>query len=92
MAEEKKEGRVSVTFVVDTAGLADTTTFQVISTTHADFTRAVYENLPHRRFTPLEEPGTREMSSRKFRQTVFQEFTFWLREIANAKYSELCAW
>jgi TonB family protein len=64
------EGRVSVRFVVDTTGLADTTTFRVLEATHPAFGQAVREALPHMRFRPAIRAGV------KVRQLVEQSFAF----------------
>ena len=46
MLKRRIEGSVIVQYVVDTLGHADTLTFRVIASTHADFARAVKNTLP----------------------------------------------
>ena len=64
------EGDVTVSFVVDTAGRVDLSTFKVISTTHDLFAAAVRNALPRMRFIPA------ETSRGKVRQVVQQPFSF----------------
>lgn len=64
------EGDVLVSFVVDTLGRADMTTFTVIRATHDLFTRAVRDAVTAQRFTPAETGG------RRVRQLVQQPFSF----------------
>lgn len=64
------EGTVIVQYVVDTAGLADTATFRVISATHNEFVKAVRDVLPLMRFRPA------LMGSRRVAQLVQQPFAF----------------
>ncbi|HJU65007.1 MAG TPA: energy transducer TonB [Gemmatimonadaceae bacterium] len=67
---QKIEGSAQVQFVVDTTGLADTTSFEVIWTTHAAFANAVRDALPYMRFRPA------VLRSRRVRQLVQQPFVF----------------
>ncbi len=67
---QRIEGSAYVRFVVDTTGLADTASFQVITATHPEFGRAVREALPGMRFRPAVQ------QSRKVRQLVEQPFGF----------------
>jgi protein TonB len=53
------EGGVIVQFVVDTTGRADTTSFQVLQTSHQEFAMSVRTALPGMRFAPAEANGTR---------------------------------
>lgn len=53
------EGGVVVQFVVDTAGRADTTSFQVLQSSHFAFENSVRTALPGMRFTPAEVGGSR---------------------------------
>lgn len=64
------EGDVLVSFVVDTLGRADMTTFTVIRATHDLFTRAVRTAVTGQRFAPAEAGG------RRVRQLVQQPFSF----------------
>jgi hypothetical protein len=64
------QGMVLARYVVDTTGFADTTSFEVIQSTHAGFVRAVREALPYMRFSPA------KIGSLKVRQLVEQPFTF----------------
>jgi TonB family protein len=70
MLQRKVEGSVAVQYVVDTTGLADTTSFVILSTTHAEFAKSVRSTLPDMRFRPA------VMNARKVRQLVQQLFTF----------------
>jgi protein TonB len=64
------EGEVLASFVVDTTGRADVSTFKVLKSTHQQFTDAVRRALPRMRFLPAEVGG------RKVKQLVQQPFTF----------------
>jgi TonB family protein len=64
------EGQVLMQFVVDTLGLADMTTLKVLRSSHALFTYAVWDDLPHLRFVPAEVTG------RRVRQLVQMPFQF----------------
>lgn len=70
LLEKRIEGLVAVQYVVDTTGRADTTSFLVLSTTHADFARSVRATLPYMRFRAA------IMNSQKVRQLVQQQFSF----------------
>ncbi|MBV9879654.1 MAG: energy transducer TonB [Gemmatirosa sp.] len=70
---QRVEGLVAAEWVVDTAGVADTTTFHVVAATHAQFASAVRTALPLMRFRPAELLGQR------VRQMVRQEFMFRIR-------------
>lgn len=70
MLAKKIEGSVAVQYVVDTAGLADTTSFLVLETTHADFAKSVKATLPSMRFRAA------KMNGNKVRQLVQQLFSF----------------
>lgn len=67
------EGSVSVTYVVDTTGFADSTSLKVIETTHPAFADAVRKAIPGMRFRPA------ILSGRKVRQLVSQTFSFRIR-------------
>ena len=64
------EGTAIVSFVVDTTGRVDLTTFKVVHSTHDLFTTAVRNALPRMRFIPA------ETSRGKVRQVVQQPFSF----------------
>lgn len=64
------EGDVLATFVVDTTGRADVSSFKVLRSTHDLFTAAVKQALPTMRFIPAEVGG------RKVKQLVQQPFAF----------------
>lgn len=70
MLARKIEGSVAVQYVVDTSGHADTLSFQVLETTHDDFSRSVKSTLPRMKFRPAIMNGT------KVRQLVQQLFSF----------------
>lgn len=53
----RQEGRVMVGFVVDTAGMADMSTFRIIESTHSLFSEEVRRILPRYRFNPAEIGG-----------------------------------
>ena len=67
------EGSVIAEWIVDTTGLADSTSFRVVSTSHPLFTRAVRDCLAGMKFRPAELAGQR------VRQLVRQEFRFQLQ-------------
>jgi TonB family protein len=64
------EGATFVHYVVDTTGMVDTSTIQVVRTTHPGFALAVREALGKMRFRPAVQ------ASRKVRQWVEQNFAF----------------
>lgn len=70
LLELKIEGGAYVQFVVDTLGVADTTSFRVISATHPEFAQSVREALPGMRFRPA------ILRSKKVPQLVEQPFMF----------------
>lgn len=74
MLRRRIEGSVIVQYVVDTLGHADTTTFRVISATHAEFARAVKNTLPRMRFRPA------IMANRFVPQLVQQPFAFRIQD------------
>lgn len=74
MLRRRIEGSVLVQYVVDTLGQADTTTFRVVSATHADFARAVKVTLPRMRFRPA------VMANRHVPQLVQQPFAFRIQD------------
>jgi TonB family protein len=70
MLKKKLEGTVFVRYVVDTSGFADASSFEVLRSTHAEFTAAVRTALPDMRFNPA------RIGRRRVRQLVEQEFSF----------------
>jgi periplasmic protein TonB len=66
------EGEVVASFVVDTNGRADMSTFKVIKSSHELFTQAVKNALPNYKFIPAEIGG------HKVKQLVQQPFQFTL--------------
>ena len=64
------EGEALVSFVVDTAGRVDLSSFKVVRTSHDLFAAAVKNALPRMRFFPA------EIGDRKVRQLVQQPFSF----------------
>ena len=63
-------GSVAARYVVDTTGFADTSSFEVLRSSHPDFVAAVRAALPYMRFSPA------KIGSHRVRQLVEQEFTF----------------
>ena len=64
------QGRVTATFVVDTSGRAEPSTFKALESDHELFTAAVRQALPKMRFMPAEVGG------RKVKMWVQQAFEF----------------
>jgi protein TonB len=73
LRQARVQGRVSVEFIVDTTGRADTTSLRVVRSQHVLFTDAVRAVLPYLYFLPAEVDG------RKVRMRVLQPFSFVLR-------------
>jgi TonB family protein len=69
------EGQVDATYVVDTTGRVDTSTFQVLASGDSLFTQSVRTALADTRFRPAKRAG------KAVRQLVAQRFRF---KIANA--------
>lgn len=67
------EGSVSVTYVVDTTGFADSASLRVLDATHPSFADAVRKAIPNMRFRPA------VLSGQKVRQLVSQTFSFRIR-------------
>jgi TonB family protein len=65
-----KQGRVQVTFVVDTAGRVDMTSVQVLASDDPEFSESVRTALGEMRFHPATRGG------RAVRQLVEQRFNF----------------
>lgn len=70
LLREHVEGMVRVQYVVDTTGLADTTSFRVLLASDSDFAVAVRAALPYMRFAPA------KIGALPVRQLVQQDFTF----------------
>jgi protein TonB len=64
------EGEALVSFVVDTTGRVELSTFKVVRASHDHFAAAVKNALPRMRFIPA------EIGDRKVRQLVQQPFSF----------------
>jgi len=70
MLQQNIEGAAFVIYVVDTLGVADTSSLKVVRTTHDAFAEAVRAAMPKMRFRPALLGGN------KVRQLVQQNFTF----------------
>jgi TonB family protein len=70
LMENHIEGSLTVEFVVDTTGSADSTSLRVVHSSHPAFEQSLREALPHMRFVPA------ELGGRLVRQWVRQEFRF----------------
>lgn len=70
MLQHNIEGSAFVIYVVDTSGVADTTSFKIVDATHPAFAQAVREAMPKMRFRPAVLGGV------KVRQLVQQRFAF----------------
>jgi TonB family protein len=70
LQENHIEGSLTVEFVVDTTGSADSASLKVIHSTHPAFEQSLREAIPHMRFVPA------ELGGRLVRQWVRQEFKF----------------
>jgi protein TonB len=70
LIEKGVEGAVMTNFVIDTTGYADTTTIEILQSTHPLFVRSVRAAIPGMRFSPAMVQG------RKVRQMVEQKFQF----------------
>jgi TonB family protein len=79
LEHEGIEGAVTVQYVVDTTGTADSTSLVVSETTHPAFAESVRAALPRMRFQPAELQGHR------VRQMVRQEFRFVMPDHANSR-------
>ena len=67
------QGKVLASFVIDTAGRVDASTFKIISSSHESFSTAVRAQLKNMRFQPAEVGG------RKVKQLVQLPFEFSIR-------------
>lgn len=70
LLEKRVEGSVGVQYVVDTTGMADTSSVVILSATHPDFATSVRNTLPQMHFRAA------VMNGRKVRQLVQQLFAF----------------
>ena len=70
LMENHIEGSLTVEFVVDTTGDADSTSLKVIHSSHPAFEQSLRAALPHMRFVPA------ELGGHLVRQWVRQEFRF----------------
>jgi TonB family protein len=70
LSAQGKEGKVDATFVVDTTGRVDTTTFQVLQSDDLLFTESVRTSLGEALFRPAKRAG------QPVRQLVQQRFNF----------------
>jgi TonB family protein len=70
LLQKNIEGSTFVHYVVDTNGQVDTTTIQVVRTTHPEFALSVRQALARMKFRPAIQ------ASRKVRQWVEQNFAF----------------
>jgi TonB family protein len=67
------EGYATMRFVVDSTGLVDLLTVQLLDATHAEFVQAVHEALPRMKFHPA------RMGAHSVRQLAEQVFRFEIR-------------
>jgi hypothetical protein len=70
LIQKGTEGQVEATYVVDTLGMVDTSTFQVLQSDDSLFTRSVRVALGDMRFRPAKRAG------KAVRQLVAQRFRF----------------
>ena len=70
LLRQEIQGNAFVIYVVDTTGVADSTSLQVVKATHTDFVEAVRKALPRMRFRPA------ILGGQKVRQLVQQNFAF----------------
>jgi hypothetical protein len=70
LLQQNIEGGAFIIYVVDTLGMADTASMQVVKATHPEFVQAVREAMPKMRFRPAILGGY------KVRQLVQQNFSF----------------
>ena len=72
------EGFAAMRFVVDSTGLIDMGTVELIQGTHAEFVKAVREAMPRMRFRPA------KMGALAVRQLAEQLFKFEIRHVASS--------
>jgi protein TonB len=70
LLKQQIEGSVRVRYVVDTTGLADPASLEILEATRPEFAASVRDVLPFMRFSPA------KIGSRKVRQLVEQPFAF----------------
>jgi TonB family protein len=73
------QGMVQATYIVDSTGLVDTASFEVVASDDLRFTESVREALAHMRFRPAKRGGktVRQLVEQKFRFRILppSEFT-----------------
>jgi hypothetical protein len=77
LQDKRIEGAVTVSYVVDTSGFADSASLKVTKASHVAFADAVRAALPGMHFRPAQIAG------RPVRQLVIQEFRFVIRQPAD---------
>jgi TonB family protein len=84
LEKARVEGIVTVSFVVDTLGFADSTSLQIINVSNIDFGESVRRALPLMRFAPA------ELSGHHVPERVYQQFKFVLppQTAANARSTD----
>jgi TonB family protein len=70
LIELRIEGTLTVEYIVDTTGLADSASLRVVQSSHPAFVESLRAALPHMHFTPA------MIGTHKVRQWVRQEFVF----------------
>lgn len=70
MLQKNIEGHAFVIYIVDTTGMADSTSMRVVRATHEEFAMAVKKALPKMRFRPA------LLGGQKVQQLVQQNFAF----------------
>ena len=78
MMDRGVEGSAALRFVVDSTGLVDMSTVQVLDFTHAEFAKAVKDIMPRMRFRPA------KMGSVAVRQLAEQLFKFEIKRAATS--------
>jgi outer membrane biosynthesis protein TonB len=76
------EGFAAMRFVVDSTGLIDMGTVELLQGTHPEFVHAVREAMPHMRFRPA------KMGALAVRQLAEQLFKFEIRHVASSTESQ----
>lgn len=72
LIEQHVEGVVQARYVIDTTGHTDSTSIEILASSHPGFTQSVRDAIPRMRFTPGKVGG------RPVRQVVEQNFVFHL--------------
>jgi outer membrane biosynthesis protein TonB len=78
MMTKSIEGFAAMRFVVDTTGLIDMGTVELLQATNPEFVQAVREAMPHMRFRPA------KMGATTVRQLAEQLFKFEIRHVASS--------